>query len=132
VDTEPKRAAAISAAAKPMPIDFVLIILNMAKLKWLIVDNLLLLSGSFDFEFTTEYKDPDGYFELDNSKNKPKPPPEDGGPATTTAVDITKASVEADNSSTSDDKNNIAKEEATNILVMTKSIVNHNKSKRIL
>lgn len=40
VDTEPKRAAAISAAAKPMPIDFVLIILNMAKLKWLIVDNL--------------------------------------------------------------------------------------------
>jgi hypothetical protein len=40
VDTEPKRAAAISAAAKPMPIDFVLIILNMAKLEWLIVDNL--------------------------------------------------------------------------------------------
>ena len=41
VDTEPKRAAAISAAAKPIPIDFVLlIILNMAKLKWLIVDNL--------------------------------------------------------------------------------------------
>ena len=30
---------------------------------------------------------------------------------TTTAVDITKTSVEADNSSTSDDKNNIAKEE---------------------
>ena len=41
VDTEPKRAAAISAAAKPIPIDFVLlIILNMPKLKWLIIDNL--------------------------------------------------------------------------------------------
>ena len=39
VDTEPKRAAAMSAAVKPIPSDFVLIILNMAK-RAFIVDSL--------------------------------------------------------------------------------------------